>query len=498
MKKIFFSFVVIFFTLGLFSQNALYQKILDHRLQNSSVAKKIQNEVLIAENNFNMQRLNSYIVAELGTGGMNFNFTENGVDYNLSPTAKISLPSFANTAFSISLPISKVNNKSSTGGDPNSSFGVDLNLSFDLYSKSFAEKKLERKNAERLKNATTEKLKYTNSILEKELLSDLNNLFESYLEYLNKQLASVTANINFKKIEIEGYSKISVRYKASQLKALSAEKQAITSEKFFKGKLEKFFRTTGLDQSKILDEDFQKSMEKFFEDLSFSIPEKNIIKVDDLKLENSNAFKTAKEDYHTKIEQGKIQNSNFSVSATTGFSHKKTKIANTSQMEKINSFNAGLAFNFPGGSLFSGVTLNFADIKHPSLNLSLAFNPLDIYYKKLISENTKLQNEIARIDFEAKAEESEMLILDLKTRASNFQMSLENSKYEYKIYEQNAIDIKKLYDDGYITRLDNAQANLEYQQSLVGYAQAKANIINFNIQIMQDFDILVEEQKDAN
>jgi len=73
--------------------------------------------------------------------------------------------------------------------------------------------------------------------------------------------------------------------------------------------------------------------------------------------------------------------------------------------------------------------------------------------------------------------------------AQEVQLIKEAANYEYDIYKQNADDIQKLFTDGFTTKLDNAQAHLEFMQSLIKFAQAKTEIILFNIQNIQSFVI---------
>ena len=197
-----------------------------------------------------------------------------------------------------------------------------------------------------------------------------------------------------------------------------------------------------------------------------------------------------KQNYERTIETRKIENSSFTLSANAGVSISQNKITVPVVSTQNNkSMSGGLTFKFPGLSLSSGVTLNFDKPKNPSLNFSLIFNPLEIYYKVLSDKNAKLQTEIDTLNFKTETEKCEEQIQNAKSNAENLQLIKEASNYEYDIYKQNADDIQKLFTDGFTTKLDNAQAHLEFMQSLIKFAQAKTEIILFNIQTIQSFVI---------
>lgn len=488
MKKIFLTLYTILTLPFMFAQDNVYENILNYRLQHSKSFLKVQNEAHIAENNYRQQLLNSYIIMQAGTGNMQFDFTDDGCNYSMSPSASISLPSFANSSFSVSVPFSKT--------AQSNSLGANFTASFDIYSQAMKMQRLQREAVERSKNDAQEKLRYSRQIVEAELLGDSKEILNAYLEYLQKQLAQVSTAISFRQTELEGYAKTSVKFKAAQLKALAAERQAQTTAKLFKAKLEKFFASCGLDTSSININEaaLQDLAEKFFSEFSLSVPEEKPLETKDLQMEQLRQFQLAQENYRSTLEQRKMQNNNFKLSASFGFSHNKTTIDTPfSTSKKSNSVSGGLSFAFPGGSISSGLSFNIDDTKHPSINLAIACNPLEIYYKVLAVENEKLQNELDTIAFENETEKCKQLVSDNKTNAENIQMSFEAAVYEYEIYKQNAADIEKLYHDGYTTKLNNDQAKLEYMQALIQYAQAKANIILFNIETTQAFALPVSE-----
>lgn len=487
MRKCFFTisiFGLAFFGFGQETEN-IYEHILNYRRSNSDAFTKVKNEAKIAENNYKQQIVNSFVVTELGSGEMAFKFNEKGTNYALNPNVKISLPSFSNLGFSFGVPISKNYNERS--------LGFNFGLGLDIYSQSILRQKLNRKVAKQAKNIATNKLKYIDEIVQAELLNDSKEILNAYSEYLSKQLEQVSSDIKFKKTQVAGYPASSVTYKVAELKSKAAKQQAITNAKIFFNLVKKFFKSCGIDDTELENlttEAFQAKMEEFFTGLCFSIPEQEIIETETLNLDASRQFNEARLNYENLLAQRKIENSSFTVSANTGFFTSNNKIK--TQVEgksKSKNFSTGLNFGFPGGSISSGVAIDLDDAKHPSLNLAFTFNPLEIYYKKLKTENQKLQTELDALAFSEETEKCETLLSDTKANAEALGIIRDSANYEVEIYQQNAKAIKNLYVDGYTSKLDNEQACLEYIQALVKYAQAKADIIIFNIQTMQSFII---------
>lgn len=488
MKKIVCGIIFILLVGSGFSQESvetsLYQKCLEHREKNSDEFIKVQNEAMIAENMYKQQLLSSFLILDLSTGSMNFDFNDDGVNYSLAPNAKVSMPSLSNLNFGLSVPFKKMT-------DGYSSKGVNFNIGVDIFSNAISTQRLQRKIALEEKNAAAERLNFSKQIIEAEFLTDCKEIMDLYLAYLSKQLENVSADIEFRRIKLEGYASDSVRFKAAELKANASKKQAETNEKIFLKSVEKFFNSCGAEKEfNLKDKNFLETLEKFFVELSKTIPEEKVFDTTSLSLENSKQFLKTKQKYETNLEYRKIKNSSFTLSANSGFSYMEDKITLPTETNvKTKSFSGGLNFQFPGGSLSSGLTFNLDKLKNPSLNLAITLNPLDIYYKTLNNKNLKLQNELDALDFKNETEKCEIQVSDIKSNAEKLSLLSEAANYEYKIYEQNATDVQKLFVDGYTNKLENSQAHLEYLQALIKYAQAKANVINFNIQVTQSFNI---------
>ena len=459
----------------------LYRRCLIYREQNSPEFTEVQNEARIAENVYKQKLLSSYLSVKAGTGNMTFNFTDDEMQFTMEPNAQIALPSFSNLAFGLSFPFAKAKDAASSG--------VNFSVGVDLYSQAIATQKLMRKTALETKNTAIEKLNYSKQIIEAEFLSDCKKNMDAYIEYVGKQLAKVSADIEFRKVEIEGYPKNSTRYKAAQLKSLATERQAQTNEKIFFKNAKKFFTSCGIEKN-LTSENFQMQTEMFFTELAESIPEQKTFDTAALTLQTSKQFMQAQQAYENMLEQRRIENSPFTLSANTAFSFSKNEI--TAPVEttlKKKSMSSGLNFKFPGLTLYSGVTIDLDKKKNPSLNLSVTCNPLDIYYRVLSDQNAKMQTEIDTINFKTETEKCEDLLQSTKSNAEALQLVNEAANYECEIYKQNAADIQKLFADGFTTKLDNAQAHLEYLQALIKFAQAKVYIILFNIQTLQSFMI---------
>lgn len=463
----------------------VYQAMLEYRLQHSSAATTLKNDAAIAENTYRQQLIGSYIVADFGTGTMNFKFTDNKLDYSLTPYFKIVFPSFSSASVNISVPLSK----NSVG----SGQGFDIGLGLDLYSKSIARQKLARKTAKSSMTEASEKFKYVEASVENELLTEVKNICASYVEYTARLQDTVTADIEFQKMKLEGYQPTSTKYKATELKKISSETQAKTAYYLFAGKFKTFIAHSGikleLDDN---EEVFRTQADNFFSALASSIPDTAVLPTENLAMESAKAYQQITEAYRNTVEQHSIDKSLCTISALANFSQIKQKselpLASEETTEK-KSFSTGLSVQLPGCNVYSGISIDIDKKEKPSLELSVAINPLDIYYKVLSIENINLQCDIDEITFNNNIEKCKTAVNDVKSQAENLTLLKDASKYEYEIYKQNASDIKQLFSTGYTTALDNNRAQLDYMQALIKYAQAKADVLMFNNQLIQDYTL---------
>lgn len=452
----------------------IYQQLLSYRINHSDTYKQIQNETKIIENNYTQKILGSYLQLNMGLGNLGLTVTDHGVDYNLNPTVSINLPSFSNMQFGFSFPIQKGN--MGTTSNFNFSFGIDI------YSQSIRMQRLQREIALRQKNEALQRLNNSLDIIRQEFLTEVKSILNAYLDYLGKQLAEVEADIEFRRLQIEGYGENTIKYKAGSLKSLSAKRNAETTKKIFINQVKKFLFNVGLTEADFgnTEDELLDGLYDFFYDLSLSIPEEQVISQEKINLEYFTEYIKACQNYSDTLAQRKIQNSIFTL---TGSVQLNTPIKGSS----ATSMGGGLAFSFPGVSLSAGVSLDFSAIKYPSFTFGLQINPLDIVYRVLNDKNMRLQNEIDEINFKSTKEKYESQIFDLQSKAENIVLTNEAALYEYEIYSQNAKDVRKLYNDGIVSNLDNRQATVQELQALVRYAQSKADISIFNIEIQNSF-----------
>ena len=219
----------------------IYQQLLSYRINHSDTYKQIQNETKIIENNYTQKLLSSYLQLNMGLGNMGLTVTDHGVDYNLNPTVSINLPSFSNMQFGFSFPIQKGN--MGTTSNFNFSFGIDI------YSQSIRMQRLQREIALRQKNEALQRLNNSLDIIRQEFLTEVKSILNAYLDYLGKQLAEVEADIEFRRLQIEGYGENTIKYKAGSLKSLSAKRNAETTKKIFINQVKKFLFNVGLTEA---------------------------------------------------------------------------------------------------------------------------------------------------------------------------------------------------------------------------------------------------------
>ncbi|CEM61229.1 hypothetical protein DWQ65_12010 [Treponema phagedenis] len=456
------------------AEENLYDALLQYRLENGAVYKEIQMQSDIASNEYQKTKLNSLIVTEIGSGNTSINLgRKDGASYTTEPNARILLPSYNNTGVSVSVPLSKT--------EAASSVGANVKVSTDIYSKNRKAQQLKRTAAKQQADEALQKKLDGKRLAEQSFLKEIKDLYGSYLNYLSKKLAKVDADIKFEQIKVQKYGANSTIYRTAQLRQMDAQRDLQAAEFSFQTAFAYFAESCGRSNADV---------DKFLTELALTIPQEKIADVKNLSIENSRDFLRAQNEYRQKLLQREVEHSPFTLSAEAGYAWKKTEgsAGGSTISETTNAILGGLSMKFPGGSLYTGVSVPINEPNKPAINLSFAWNPFFITYRQLDKQTVQLQNAIDLLKVQEQQKNAEQKIKNTQNLSSTLAWNQQSAIDELGIYNQNAKDHAQWFERGLISKFENLQAQLEYTKAVARTAQAKADVIIFNIAATQDFN----------
>ncbi len=493
-RTFFMLFILLTASGFVFAQTSVYTEILEYRLKNDSEFLVITNNSEIAKNNYKQIRAASLFAVEVSTGQINLtlNKDKKKSSFSMEPFLLLGTPLYNNLALTLKAPYTSANE----GKDFRK--GVLLALSADIYSQTRNKLKLQIDEAYENMSLAEKKLNMGKQLIEKKLLTDIQQILVEYTGMLAKKLETVRANIDYKQVLAQGYSEDSAKLRTARLSLLSAEREQKEAEFSFSVSSKIFFESCGIHYD-------EKNSEEFFKNLSLSIPNVQIASTENLSEENYSVILKAERDYKNALIQNKINLNTFTLSGEFNFSAFKIQNEiidpNTglSSLNKNNEMSAGGGINMllPGIKFYSGITIPIADKTNssyekkdlsPSLNFMFAVNPISIYDYILKKKNAKLFkiNEKIKLNEIKRNFENEFKVFKIQKEKFEWQQKL--SLEEIDIYKKNAEEHAQWFARGVISSLENMQADIEYKRALVRYADANINVHIFNTQIKELFE----------
>ncbi len=477
MKKL-LALAFLLLALSAFSEGLTYNDLLKNRLENDSLYIQIKNNYEIARNTYKSTMLNAYLFTDLSTGNVNlrFNSDKTKSGFSLEPSASISSPMLNNLGVTISVPYSNMDKGNLTKK------GVSANLFFDIYSQSRNKFNLEIDSAKYNLELAERNLKIKEELIEKKLLNEIKNIFSEYSIFLDGKMKLTMANLKYRQVLAQGYSKNSPKLSTAKFSLMRSERELKEKEFVFFNSFDDFLNSFKIEIKR-------NELEDFFTKLALSIPEGKIPELDKLTEENFNSVINADREFKNKLKQNKIKRNIFSAKANVKFNTMRRENKLASKNTKTKNIESGLSFNFPGCKFYTGAIFNLEPKNqlNPSFQFMFSINPIQIYNHVLLSKTIKLSEEneaIALVDKKIKFKKELKQIL-MKAEKLKWQENLYSQ--ELALYEKNAVDHNRLFKRGIINELENKQAQLEYQQAVLRKASADIESLIFNIEINENF-----------
>ena len=457
-----------------------YQQLLQYRIQNDSACRKLQLESQIAAHQAEKTKLESLVTVELGSEdtSIKLNKDPNKIAFSTSPYVNVQLPSYNNTGIRLSLPYARFtpppNNAGGAQGEMQQRLGAGFMISTDIYSTNAAAKRLMRSQAEFAAAEAEQKAQEGIALAEKQFLTDLQHLFDTYTALLEKELAEVQAEIRSKQADVQGYPESSTKMRTTKLALMSAKREKQAAALTFGSEFKLFSESCGQD---IPEADRQ----AFLTELAAAVP---VQKLADIEQFPQASYKALIQAEHTAAQNSAKQDielSPFSLGAEAGYRFGAQKgEAFSVQHNNEHTISAGIHMKFPGGKIYTGVDTPLSDPSTSTIKLGVSWNPFFIRYQKLAVENAELARNIDQIRIEDAKRAYQRQVQSSKISSEAIAWQQKITTEELSLYRQNAQDHAGWYKAGLITSFDHLQAVLEYRKAVIRNGKANAAVIIFN------------------
>lgn len=466
------------------SDSGLYQELLQYRIKNDSTYRQLHLQSSIAAHEAQKTKLESLAVLETGSGDtrIGLNPDPKKISVETSPYAGVQLPSYNNTGIRVSVPYTKAPQAVTnpfTGTKETAqlqSTGAAITVSTDIYSKNAAAQQLRRSQVDYAAAQALEKERKGAALAEKQFLTDVQQLFDSYAALLDKELLEVQANIRFKQTAGQGYAEQSAKMRTANLELLNAKREKQEAAFAFSSTAQLFLEGCG-KQNTITD------IPAFLTELASSIPVRKTIDIEQFPVSSYTELMEAEHIAAEQEAKRTIALSPFSLGAEAGYRFNRQKLTAGSAVhsENVHTVSAGLNMQFPGGKAYTGVDIPVTHPRESSIKIGFSWNPLYIQYRKLEVKNAELARNIEQLRIEDAKKAYRRQLQTAKITGSRIAWQQEATAGEIDIYRQNAEDHKDWFKRGIITEFEDMQAALEYKKAFMRHAKAKTAVIIFNI-----------------
>lgn len=499
--KYLFCLFCLFLNVFVFSEDGVYQSLLDYRLTHDNEYKNINLEKEIAENELKKTKNSSITNLELGVSDGLFTFSKDKSrqGFSLNPYLNFSLPLYNNTGFRLNMPLSK------KGDDTINT--INFSLFTELYGTTRRQQKLLISLAREKRDKATRKANMAKSYIEKKLLKDIKDLFSSYLNVLDKGIKAVQANISYNQVKVQGYGQSSSKMRTSNLALLAAEREIKDAEFSFNTRYRRFLKSCGMEEAfvpsntvsfdeKVKDEENKKKLEiaDFLEELSLSIPKEDVISLDSFSKDNYVPLQDARRTYEELSLKRKIQTNPVTLTGEAGFSNSKKTYSPSSLLGKgtVNENNmlASVNLKIPGAKIMTGLEIPLDSKRSGDVGIKFGFaiNPLEIWNYVLDKKNSKMQDDIERLKLEDALDEFESTFNELKTKKGYLEWQRQMTNEEISIYSQNRAEHAEWFRRGLISGYENMQADLEYKRAILRELDSRISASTFNIETSLMFE----------
>ncbi len=439
------------------SSNTLTE-LLTGYLQNDLELQKLSANAKSASLLLEQTEIENSLTLNLSTGSMVLSPSADGRTFTLLPSATMSVPKWNNTSLSLSTELTAGN----AGSDKNSIENLSLSLSTEIIGTSRKQSQLKKLKAQRSLLLAKRELENRALSAEKEFYTDLKELLKEAANVLANEQTLYEEEVEFKKIQAQGYAKTSSSYRTQELKVRSAGRTLEESKRNFVYLKNVLAAKCGQENEHYADKPknaeeakkrFDDTLNKAWAFLPTSIPQVEAVELKDYKKENYAKIESASYD----IELGKLTRdaqSDFTLSANAGYTLKNTSGLSSSSSGR-DTIDGGASINWKGLALTAGLSFPLtAENNMPFYNFSLTFSPSQIRLSEITDEQNALDETLEQIALKDAEEDFRTQMVSQRTSLSNLKWAKTSDAEELELYTQLEKDNENWFKQGIINESD--------------------------------------------
>lgn len=480
------------------SEDGMYQKCLQYRLQNDSEYKLFQLELDIAETKLKKTKNSSLANLELGLSEASFSISKekNRTGYSFAPYVNFSLPIYNNTGLKLTAPTNKI------GDAKTNTFNITAFT--ELYGITRKSKQLELLEAQERRDNALKNYTQAEQHIEKKLLQELKELFGLYLQNLDKKLKEAQATIAYEQLKVQGYGEASIKMRSGKLDLLATQRDLKEADFNFQRKYHKFLHSCGIGTNEMEIETKEEpkdvatnafpslhslKIEDFLAFLFESIPKMELISLNGFGAENYVKLQDAKKAYEIKKKRDQLSIQPLVVTAESGITHSKKSLpslygSSQAQEKTEQSFVAGVGVKLPGTKIMAGLDFPFDEKRRGDVQFKFGFaiNPIEIWNYTLEKKNIANNDAIERIKLQDKIEAFDIVWEELTSKRNFIEWQNKMAEEQFLIYQANLQEYEEWLKRGLIGKSQKQGAEIEYEKAKVRQLDAIIATNSFNIE----------------
>lgn len=461
---VFFIEILLLFNAFAFEKKSVQELLLpyiesDVELNNLAISvekSKLSNLSVKIDNGINL---------ELSTGNVILRFGGDNSKFQITPSAKISLPQAQNLGIAANSQIAVQNGQTDFS-----------NTSISLNAEVIGESKMRRNitvlKSERQLVESERALKKRTAAVEKEFYTELKELLSKISSILSKEDSLYTDKINFEKIKAQGYSSSSSTYRLAQMKVYSDTHDIQTMKHSLIHSFIVFYKKCGFDIEISDDQDF-------LELIPTDIPLPNALNAEDYDKNLYIQIESAV--WNNKINSMEREVSKFfTLSANGGYTFNNTSTDS-------NTVDAGVSSKIGGATVGAGVSIPVSgDSKNPAVSLSATVVPNNFRKEKITKQINIFSEQQELLAIETANQNYETSIVDSKETLSDINWQKQTLSESYDMYCDLEKDMALYFKNGIISESEylSAKSNMELYKIKLLICDIDLIIYNSDVQNM--------------
>ena len=449
-----------------------FSTLLENYKKNNRDYQILELQLQQATNSYKETLIESGINLSFSSGRMGAEFADSSTKINLSPEVNVSSSKLNNTSLSMNLPLDF--DISKEGEFSSEIQGASLMLSTDIFSDISKQKKITLEKANRKVIESQRSLKKGEIKIYSSFLQELRSLYSSALAVTQAENSLIEKQLDFDTIKAKGYATSSAKYRTANLEVESAKRTVKEKERLYNSALAIFASKCSVKVNQL--------------DLSFVIPEVELLSIRSFSKEDFESLEKAKWNYHINSETRKL-NTDFSLSAQAGYGF---SIQDDSYLD---SAQAGLTMKMKGLSVSATTAIPINQNSNPSISLGIGWNPSTSKLDNLSYQNNEIQDKIEKLEIQDAEENFFDTVLKMNETYNNLEWETAQNLEQFNLYQELENDMKNWYSKGIISESEYRQSKINLENAKVKLAITKIDRIIYNNDLSMLF---VETQGEAN